>query len=130
MSWIYYLGVAIMVICAIRGWKKGFVKMLGEIAASILTFLFVVCLRTWVFESMLVNFLTGNSVLLARIVVCLVTYLILFLLLKTIITSLGILSKMPIIRGLNHLLGVVAGAAYGVLLVGILYMFYTWFFQS
>ena len=55
-------------------------------------------------------------------ILSLVLYIILFLVLKTIILSLRILTGLPIIKGLNKLLGFVVGAAYGLLLVGILRM--------
>lgn len=100
--------------------------MLGDIAACLLTFLLVWCIRNWVFESALINLLTGNSVLLARIVVCLVLYLALFFLLKALFASLGFLEKIPVIRSINKILGFVAGGVYGILIVGILYIFYTW----
>lgn len=128
MSLIYYIGIGLILLCAISGWRKGFVKMLGQILASILTFLFLFVLRNWVFESMIINFLTGQSVLLARIVVCVGGYLILFFLLKTIFGSLNLLSKAPVIRGLNRILGIAAGTIYGMVLTGIVYMFYTWIF--
>ena len=57
-----------------------------------------------------------------RVLLCAVLYIVLFLVLKTIILSLRILTGLPIIKGLNKLLGFVVGAAYGLLLVGVLRM--------
>ena len=86
------IGIVIIVAAALKGGRRGFVVTLGRLCAGILSLLLVYLLNTWAFA------------------------------LKTIILSLRILTGLPIIKGLNKLLGFVAGAAYGLLLVGILGM--------
>lgn len=113
-----------IVICAIRGLKKGFVNTLGTILASLLSIIFVYLLNTWALESLLLTLLADHMVVVVRIVLCLVLYAALFFVLKAVILSLRVLTKLPVIRGLNKLLGMIAGAAYGILLVGIIFAFF------
>lgn len=117
-------GLVLIAVCAVRGFKKGFVNTLGTILASLLAIVFVYVLHTWALESLLLTLLADHMVVVVRIVLCAVLYLVFFLLLKAIILSLKFLTKLPIVRGINKLLGFVAGAAYGVLLVGIIFAFF------
>ena len=117
-------GLALIAVCAVRGFKKGFVNTLGTILASLLAIAFVYVLNTWALESLLLTLLADHMLVVVRIILCAVLYLVLFLLLKAIILSLKVLAKLPIVRGINKLLGFVAGAAYGILLVGIIFAFF------
>lgn len=129
MNWFYIIGLAIIVICLLTGWKKGLVEIIGSICATILSFSFFWIIRNWAFESFLANLLFQHSLLLVRIVLCVVLYIIMFLLLKTVMMSLKIITKIPIIRGLNKLLGLIAGGIYGLIWVGILTLLYEWIFH-
>ncbi|MBQ8527424.1 MAG: hypothetical protein IJ429_03035 [Lachnospiraceae bacterium] len=124
MSIGHIVGLLLIVICAIRGLKKGFVNTLGTILASLLSIIFVYLLNTWALESLLLTLLADHMVVVVRIVLCLVLYAALFFVLKAVILSLRVLTKLPVIRGLNKLLGMIAGAAYGILLVGIIFAFF------
>ena len=53
-------------------------------------------------------------------------FLILFFVLKAVIVSLRVVSSLPIIRGLDRLLGLVLGGLFGVVIVGIMTIFYEW----
>lgn len=117
-------GLALIAVCAVRGFKKGFVNTLGTILASLLAIAFVYVLNTWALESLLLTLLADHMLVVVRIILCAVLYLVLFLLLKAIILSLKVLAKLPIVRGINKLLGFVAGAAYGILLLGIIFAFF------
>ena len=120
----HVVGILLIVICAVRGFKKGFVNMLGEIAASILAIIFVGLLNAWALDAVLLNLLTNHMVVVVRIALCILLYVIVFFILKAIIVSLRVLTKLPVIRGLNKFLGLVSGAAYGLLLVGIIFAFF------
>lgn len=130
MNLFYIIGVAIIIICMIRGWIKGLANIVGSILATILSFLLFWAIRNWAFESFLATLLFNHSMIIVRVVVCLLLYTILFLLLKAIMMSLKIVTKLPIIRGMNRLLGLLLGGAYGVLLVGILTILYEWILQK
>lgn len=101
--------------------------MLGNILASILSIGFVYFLNTWAFEAFLITMLTEHMVIIIRILLCILLYIVLFLLLKAIIISLRVFAKIPVIRGLNKLLGFLCGGVYGTLLVGIIYWIGSWF---
>ncbi|MBE5882533.1 MAG: hypothetical protein E7289_09580 [Lachnospiraceae bacterium] len=120
----HVVGILLIAICAIRGFKKGFVNTLGTILASLLAIVFVYLLNTWALESLLLTLLADHMLVVVRIVLCVVLYIALFFLLKAMILSLRVLAKLPIVRGLNKLLGFIVGAAYGILLVGIIFAFF------
>ncbi len=120
----HVIGILLIVICAWRGCKKGFVKMLGEIAASVLAIVFVFVMNTWALESLLLTMLADHMIVVVRIVLCIALYAVAYLILKAIIMSLKVITKLPIIRGVDKLLGMIAGIAYGLLLVGIIFAFF------
>jgi len=124
---IHIVGLIVIAICAIRGLKKGFVNTVGSILASMLSIVFVYLLNTWALESVLLVLLTDRMLLIVRVLLCIVLYVVLFFVLKAIVLSLRLLTKLPVIRGLNKLLGFVCGIVHGLLLVGIGYWLYSWF---
>ena len=111
------IGIVIIVAAALKGGRRGFVVTLGRLCAGILSLLLVYLLNTWAFAQLVPTLLVDHQVVIIRVLLCVVLYI-----LKTIILSLRILTGLPIIKGLNKLLGFVVGAAYGLLLVGILRM--------
>ena len=124
---IHIVGLIVIAICAIRGFKKGLVNTVGSILASLLSIIFVYLLNTWALESVLLVLLTDRMLLIVRVLLCIVLYVVLFFVLKAIVLSLRVLTKLPVIRGLNKLLGFVCGIAHGLVLVGIGYWLYSWF---
>lgn len=124
MDILHIAGLLLIVLCAVRGWKKGFVNTLGGIVASLLAVVFVYLLNTWALDALLMTLIADHMIVVVRIILCIVLYVALYFIWKAIITSLRILSKLPIIRGLNKLLGFVVGAVYGILLVGIIFAFF------
>lgn len=130
MDILHTAGILIIIISAIRGFKKGFVNTIGNILASILSVAFVYCLNTWALEAFLITLLTEHMIIIARVILCIVLYVVLFLLLKAIVVSLRLFTRLPLLKGLNKLLGFLFGGAYGVLLVGIISWIYSWFVQT
>lgn len=116
------IGIVIIVVAALRGLRRGFVVTLGRLCAGILSLLLVYLLNTWAFAQFVPTLLVDHQVVIVRVLLCIILYIVLFLVLKTIILSLRILTGLPIIKGLNKLLGFLVGAAYGILLVGVLRM--------
>ncbi|MBU5430715.1 CvpA family protein [Kineothrix sp. MSJ-39] len=116
------IGLVIIVVAALRGLRRGFVVTLGRLCAGILSLLLVYLLNTWAFAQLVPTLLVDHQVVVVRVLLCIILYIVLFLVLKTIILSLRILTGLPIIKGLNKLLGFGVGAAYGILLVGVLRM--------
>lgn len=124
MDLIHIIGILLIAVCAFRGGKKGLVNTLGTLTASVLAILFVYVLNTWALESLLLTMLQNHMLVVARVILCVILYLVIFLILKTLILSLRVLTRLPVIRGLNRFLGAVAGAVYGILLVGIIFIFF------
>ena len=117
-------GLLLIAVCAIRGYKKGFVNTLGEVIAMFFSVLFVYLLHAWAFDALLLNLFKDHMVVIVRIILCVVLYVVLYLILKTIILSLRIFTKLPIVRGVNKLLGFIVGTVYGIVLVGIIFAFF------
>ena len=124
MDILHIAGILLVVVCAVRGWKKGFVNTLGGIVASLLAVVFVYLLNTWALDALLMTLIADHMVVVVRIILCIALYVVLYFIWKAIITSLRILSKLPVIRGLNKLLGFAVGVVYGILLVGIIFAFF------
>lgn len=127
MDWFYIIGLLIIIVSAFNGFKKGLVNTLGSICASILAIGLVYLLKMWAFDAFFSTLLLEHDVILVRIALCLVVYLAAFFLLKAIVMSLRIITKIPVIRGLNKVLGFILGGVYGVVLVGILTLIRSWF---
>ena len=126
MKMFYAIGLLIIMVTAWKGWKKGFVQTLGNVCASILSLGFFWILKNWAFDSFLGTLLFCHSVLIVRRVICVALFLALFFALKAVIVSLRVVSSLPIIRGLDRLLGLVLGGLFGVVIVGIMTIFYEW----
>lgn len=126
MNLFYLIGVLILVCAAVRGWKKGFVQMLGSVCASILSIGFFWILKKWALDSFLGTLLFAHSVLIVRVVLCIALYFALFFVLKAVIISLKVIVRLPVIRGLDRVLGLILGGVYGVIIVGIMTLFYEW----
>lgn len=124
MDILHIAGLVLIAVCAVRGMKKGFVGTLGGVLASLLAIVFVYLLNTWALESLVWTLFADHMIVVVRIILCIVLYVVIYFVLQAIIMSLRILTKIPIIRGLNKLLGFVTGAAYGLLLVGIIFAFF------
>lgn len=110
MNSIFFFLIIVFIINIYYGLKKGFVAMMLPVLSNIVTLIILGCTRPlwsvvltqWVFQDF--------SLILVRIVVLVLLYIILIAIVKLIIASLHILSKLPIIRFVNKLLGIVAGA--------------------
>ncbi|MBO5241392.1 MAG: CvpA family protein [Lachnospiraceae bacterium] len=117
-------GLLLIAICAIRGCKKGFVNTLGEMLAAVFSIAFVYLLHTWAFDALFLTLLKDHTVVIVRVLLCVILYVVLYFVLKAIILSLRIFTGLPIVRGLNKLLGFAVGIVYGIVLVGIIFAFF------
>ena len=116
-------GLLLIAICAIRGYKKGFVNTLGEMLAMVFSGVFVYLLHAWAFDALIMTLQKDHMVIIVRLILCVVLYIVFYLVLKAIILSLRIFTKLPIVRGINKLLGFITGAVCGIVLVGIIFAF-------
>lgn len=108
---------ALIFIMALYGYRKGCVKMLVPVASGLLALLVIVALREPLLSILFHwTFLQGEHVL-ARVVVILILYFLVALAFKWSIKILNLLTKLPIVHGMNKLLGLFIGIAEGVLLL-------------
>lgn len=114
ISWI------IILTFAIYGLKKGFVKMLIPVLSGILTIILLIFLKDWLFKFLFQwTFFQGEHIV-ARIVVILLIYFAGALGFKWLLGILKILTKLPLVHGLNKILGFFLGVAEGFLALWLL----------
>lgn len=118
---IVWISGIIIIIFAICGWKRGFVKMLIPILSWLFTIVLLMLLKDWLLAFLFQWAIFQGEYILARIVVVLLLYLLGRLALRWVFGALKILTKLPIIHGLNKILGLFAGIAEGLLIAWLLF---------
>lgn len=111
------LVILIIVTMGLRGFKKGLVKEVSEILSLGIT-LFTVLL-------LLMLYLTFRSKEIKNLLITVIILIIIstcYVLSKLLLKSFKILCKLPLVKYINKLLGIVGGAFEGVLLVWIFYL--------
>lgn len=102
---------------AIKGFQNGLVKelstLIGLIGALAAGAAVVAALR---------NYQSKNTMNLIIAVICLVVILLAFKIIDFILTSLKLLSNIPLIRGVDKLLGIAAGLAEGIVVIWIAFL--------
>lgn len=120
MNLLLAISIGILIILSVYGYIKGFIKMLVPIISGILGIVFLYLLRDWLFSFLFRwTFFHGEHVL-ARVVVILLFYFAGVLALKWVLGMLKLMTKLPLVHGLNKLMGAVAGLAEGFLVVWLL----------
>lgn len=114
ISWI------IIILFAVYGCKKGFVKMLVPILSGILALILLMLLKDWLFAFLFQWAIFQGEHILARVVVILLIYFAGALAFKWIFGVLNILTKFPLVHGLNKLLGLLLGVVEGFLIIWLL----------
>lgn len=66
----------------------------------------------------------------ADVLAFLVTFIAVFIIIRVAIGALGIIDKLPVIGGVNHLAGGVVGAAMGILIIWILFIVITLLYNT
>ncbi len=108
------------------GYRKGFVKTAVPFVASLLSLLFLWCMKEWLFVFLFKWTIFGGEHLLARVVVIVLSYLLGYLLFRWLFLTLKIFTKLPIIHGLDKVLGCVAGFILAMLMVGAFFCIVSW----
>lgn len=120
MNLLLAISFGILIILSVYGYIKGLVKMLVPIISGLLGIVFLYLLRDWLFSFLFRwTFFQGEHVL-ARVVVILLFYFAGVLALKWALGMLKLMTKLPLVHGLNKLMGAVAGLAEGFLVVWLL----------
>ena len=111
---------AVILILSIYGYRKGFVKMLVPMVSAFLSLVVLFMLKDWLFAILFQWAIFQGEHVLTRIVLILLIFGIVTWAFKWLLKVLHILTKLPIIHGLNKLLGLVIGLFEGFLLVWLL----------
>jgi len=123
MNIIEVICCSILVGFPLVGFLKGFVKTATPIVSSLLTFLVLFILKDWGFAFLFkwVFFQSGN--ILPRIVVVILVFILGSLMFRAIIKALNILTKIPLVKGANKILGIIFGAIEGLIIVWFILYF-------
>ena len=157
MNWLLPVLAAVVLLCAWDGNRKGFIKKSVGILSwalilwltSVINPIMKVVLKnyTGVYSAIVTGISSGDSELMEAMSILgmedtvsgyiadlilsalafLVTFLLIGVLIKGILFALGIVAKLPVLRGLNRLAGTVLGLAEGVLLVWVFFFVVTVF---
>ena len=111
---------AIILILSIYGYLKGFVKMLVPMVSAFLSLIVLFMLKDWLFAILFQWAIFQGEYVLTRIVLILLIFGIVTWAFKWLLKVLHVLTKLPIIHGLNKLLGLGIGLIEGFLLVWLL----------
>lgn len=111
---------AIILILSIYGYRKGFVKMLVPMVSAFLSLIVLFMLKDWLFAILFQWAIFQGEYVLTRIVLILLIFGIVTWAFKWLLKVLHVLTKLPIIHGLNKLLGLGIGLIEGFLVVWLL----------
>ncbi|MBP3460664.1 MAG: CvpA family protein [Lachnospiraceae bacterium] len=120
MNLLLILSCIIIIILSVYGHKAGFVKMLVPIVSGLFALFFIFLLKDWLFAFLFRWTIFQGEHILARVVVILLIYLLCVFGFKWVIGVLKLLTKLPVVHGLNKLFGLLLGLIEGFLLVWLL----------
>lgn len=121
MNTIIFFSLVVLTVNIYYGVKRGFVRMILPLLANITAMLLLGATRglwgnvltKWVFADL--------SLVLVRLLVLVLLYIIVAALMKLLIVSLRILTKLPVLHLFNRLLGIAAGMVSGILCIWIFF---------
>lgn len=116
------LAISLMIILGLGAYGRwrGFVKMAVPIVSGLISLTVFFLLKDWVLGFLFRWTIFQGEHILARIVVILLIYLAGTLALKWIIGMLKLLTKLPLVHGMNKLLGFLLGIMEGFLAVWLI----------
>lgn len=123
---MYYLALIIIALIFIWRVTAGFRKgMVQEIVSLIAMIVAGVCI--FLIMGVIGNYLNHEIGKMIQIIIVLFGVCLVYRLVHVLFTSLELISKLPIIKGLDRLLGALIGCVEAVLIVGILvYLLKNW----
>lgn len=116
MNLLLIMAAIVLVVNIIFGYKKGMVHQLVSLVSTIIGGIVVLLISAG-----LRNYVSGDLLNALLVLVLLATLAIIQVALKAFFFSLKIVSKLPIIHGLDRVLGIFFGAVETVVLIWILY---------
>ena len=113
----------ILIVMTILGLSLGMVRVLAPLVSGILSLLLMLLLKNWAFGFLFQwAFFQGEHIL-SRIVVILLAFVLGSLLFRWVVKALCLLTKLPIIHGLNRILGAATGFFEGTMIVWLIMFF-------
>lgn len=123
MNVLLVISCIIIIAFAVYGYTKGFVKALVPILSGVLALILIFLLKDWLLAFLLRWAIFQGEHIFSRIVVILLIYIATTLAFKWLFGVLKILTRLPLVHGMNKLLGLLLGVVEGFLCVWlILYM--------
>ena len=108
----------ILIVMTILGFSLGMVRVLTPLVSGIMSLLLMLLLKNWAFGFLFQWAVFQGEHILSRIVVILGS-----LLFRWVVKALCLLTKLPIIHGLNRILGAAAGFFEGTMLIWLIMFF-------
>lgn len=127
MNTLTIVVIAITGICALRGWIEGFVKTTFRFVLNLAVLACSYYLTPILVKSIFRQLLTDRSSAMEQVRLLLIVFLFLKFGARAIVASLDLIAKLPVLKTMNKLLGLVTGILQGLLFVCILFMLSTAF---
>lgn len=120
MNILLVVSCMLIIALSIYGHRIGFVKMLIPVVSGLITLVFMFVLKDWLFAFLFRWAVFQGEHVLARVVVILIIYLLITFAFKWAVGVLKLLTKLPVVHGMNKLLGLIVGLCEGFLLVWLI----------
>lgn len=112
----------IISVCALRGLTEGFIKTTFRLVLNLVVFAISIFITPILLRIIFANFLMNGMEAVSQLLVLVIIFALLRFGAKIIVASLNIIAKLPVLKTLNRLLGVVAGFLQGVAVVWAFFM--------
>lgn len=106
---------------AIHGLYAGFVKTVFTLLLKIVTLIIGIMLTPYITGFLFQDVISGNGELVNHVIVFIVIYGLIMIGLRLLITSLNILAKLPILKSMNKICGLLVGFLEGILVLWIIF---------
>lgn len=120
MNILLVMSLIIIAGLGIYGHRRGFVRMAVPILSGIVSLIIFFLLKDWVLGFLFRWTIFGGEHILARIVVILLIYLAGTLAFKWLLGMLQLLTRLPLVHGVNKFLGALLGVIKGLLAVWLI----------
>lgn len=117
MNWLLIVVIILIITLSVYGCRKGFVDALVPFVSGLLSLLLIFFLKDWLLAYLFQWAIFQGEHILSRIVVILLLFALGTLAFRWVIKVLRLLTRLPLVKGVNKLLGLVLGCIEGFLLV-------------
>ena len=119
------MNTLLMICCAVIaglafvGYIKGFTKIILPLIAIAIPLIFLYILNNWLLGFLLSWVFSGEAYIFARIIVVGLSLVLCKLVFRIVIQVLKLIPHLPLVRGVDKILGLLTGAIEGLLLIWI-----------